>query len=285
MATQSSDTTAAQCSLCGAPLPRVPSKSNPVLCDYCESLNVWKTPTRVVSEVGLIFAEEEEVDSSERDLILFQEFSDIMKEFPNTTHAGDALDKIRTVLPLPGRPEEILVILDDFPNSIYLDLPSRLEKAVGNFNSLETVKNWIPGSGHAVDVLHEIQDKATETMVQQVPSEASEIPSDQEIDDEQRLTRRPIPGWIRQVIDNFEAVQTSHPRLGIGVEANFYTNEGERCWIRVYPSDKPGRFLFQVDKPLQSIVLLKQTIEKHNAGTAAVIDVLAAAERGLIGVE
>jgi len=243
----------------------------------------------MISETGSVVGEEE-VDTSEMDIILYQEFSDIMKEFPNTSHAGEDLNKIRTVLSLPGNPEEVLIVLDDFPNSVYVDFSGRLQGVIGDFNDLETVKNWIPGKSHTIDVLQEVQTKATQLLAHEGPSMRTQTIS-QSISAQEKEERRPeaqvsLSGWMRQIMENFEASQITHPRLGSGLEVNLYTMAGERCWIRLYPSnEKPGKFIFQVDKYLQGIPAVVRAIERQNAGTLAALDVLATAERALLGVE
>jgi hypothetical protein len=132
-------------------------------------MNVYEPPAAVAASGGGI---EIEIDTSERDYMIFQQTSELLESFPGE-YVGDEITKIRVKITAGPHDFKILLVLDDFPNSLHVELPRDLEKGIGSFNSLETAVNWDPFSSILIDVFNEIKSKAEESFGEEV-----EVPSD-----------------------------------------------------------------------------------------------------------
>lgn len=135
----------------------------PVKCDFCEHMNVYEPPA-VTASGG---AAEFEIDTSERDFMIFQQTSELLEIF-HGEYVGEEITKLRVKVSIGPYDFKTLVVLDDFPNSLHLELPKDLEKGIGSFESLETFNNWDPLSSKLIDVFNEIKSKAEDVFGEEI---------------------------------------------------------------------------------------------------------------------
>ncbi|MHA1166437.1 MAG: hypothetical protein ACTSP4_09560 [Candidatus Hodarchaeales archaeon] len=147
-----------ECSVCGAPLNRKPSSSMPVKCEFCEHMNVYQPPAQPTM-VSAGSGTEIDIDTSDQDYMIFQQTSELMEKF-SSEYVGDEISKLRVKITSGPHDFKILLVLDDFPNSMHVELPKKLEEATGPFEELESIVKWDLQTSKLVDVFDEIKARA-----------------------------------------------------------------------------------------------------------------------------
>ncbi len=131
------------CPQCGSPLPELPTSDHPITCEFCS---------------GKVYGHESpQPQQLQEDYSrTYQEVLRIKQEYPKVETIGADIKKIRIPISSMGKEFDVLLVLDDYPQNVFIDYPRGLRNIIGPPNYLTTITSWKPNGSHAVDVLKEI---------------------------------------------------------------------------------------------------------------------------------
>lgn len=162
------------CEACGAPLPSFPVLGKPVECEFCGVMNYSRMEAEAAAE--LVFDEEHYYK-------IYQEYIKISKEFPNVHILGDEISKLQVELRVGLQTYPVILVLEKFPDSIYVDYGKDLAKIIGKPNYLSTIVGWTSNNS-SIDVIKEIEEKIRREVPTQVMEETAE-----ELTEEERIMK------------------------------------------------------------------------------------------------
>jgi len=162
------------CEACGAPLPRFPAPGNPVKCDFCGVMNYSKLEAEAAAEAEF---------DEEHYYRIYQEYINLTKEYPNVHLLGDEISKLQVDLKVGLNSYPIILVLEKFPDSIYVDYNKDVRKLIGKPDYLATIAGWTPSSS-SVDVIREIEEKIRSEVPTKVMEEIAE-----ELTEEERILK------------------------------------------------------------------------------------------------
>ncbi len=152
----SSEFVVPMCPQCGSPLPSLPSPETAVTCEFCNG-QVFGKKTNQHQHLKEDYAS------------IYGEVMLVKQGFPKVEVIGADISKIRVPITSQGSAYDVLLVLDDFPQNVFVDYPRGLRSLIGPPNYLTTIASWSPDRSHAVDVLQEINGMAGRTRTDSTP--------------------------------------------------------------------------------------------------------------------
>ncbi len=259
------------CNGCGAPLPAAPSLTKPVKCEYCEITNVYHPP-RIDAITGELVVSEEEL--AERDYQIYLQQQEILAHYPGEL-VGEEISKVRLALHVGPQLYQILVVLDNFPEEIFIEVSPDVRDLIGSINDLKTLRQWRPGESKAIDVIRELESKIKEASgIKDIQSNETETErkmmktrgKTKEKKEKKFVEKDPL---FLEIMKQFEAMPEKK-----GLKVIFYATDGEEKIIFIkrkkkYPIELKGRF-----PPL-----IEGIIDDYNKGRISLIQALSEIER------
>ena len=254
------ETDVAQCNGCGAPLSGKPSSLRPVHCEYCDLTNYLKKSQGIAPDESSV---NEEVES-ERYYLLYQESQKIMENFPGEL-VGEEVGKIRIKMQVGQYAFPLLIVLDDLPEKPFIDGPNVLREVIKcEISDLNSMKNWIPGTGSVLDVLEEIYQISEDQLPQKMEESPTTVESRSSIKEKNPL--------IRQILDSYDAKPTKKE-----IKINFYAQTGEIIPFTI--KRKKNYPIGLESEVLSRYPLIRGPLEDYAKGRIDLITVLAEIER------
>ncbi len=253
------------CSGCGAPLPEVPTMNRPTRCEYCEITNVFRPP-RVDPKTGELIQSEDEL--SERDYQIYMQQQEILSRYSGEL-VGDEITKIRLALPIGSRVFQVLLVLDNYPNDVFIDVSPDPRQLIGPLTELSSIKNWNAGHSRALDVIQELEEKLRKALGADVPTSESERSSALMTEKKKKHDHDENDPLFLEIMSKFEAIPEKK-----GLKVLFYSPAGEEMVVFIkrkkkYPVQLLGKFHPLVDG----------IIEDYEKGRISLIQALTDIER------
>ncbi len=254
------------CSGCGGPLPEVPTLSKPVKCEYCEITNVFQPP-RVDSSTGELIISEEEL--AERDYQIYQQQEAILSHYSGEL-VGEEISKIRISLPIGARTFQVLVVLDNYPHEIFVDVSPDPTPLIGPFIELDTIKNWEPGKSSALDVIQELEQRLRTALgvVESHVSPELDRKSTQPRKKKEKTHEEKDPVFL-EIMQKFEAVPEKK-----GLKVIFYSPSGEEKILIVKRKKK-----YPIELKSKFSPLVEGILDDYQKGRISLIQALTDIER------